>query len=299
MVRQRQGEAEFPQKQLETAFLHSLRLMDQNREYLQMHLAPAADSRAAQALDDMAVESARLERTFREVMELSTPEQPLHKLPLDLCQLVSQMARMEEEIKAQCGTTLRADCGGLTQCLVWGDRVMAEQICFHLLSNALHAVAPGGSITVGLCRTEQDVTLFVEDDGCGLPEGESWLENRRRFLGGAQAALPPVLPPTGLGACASAPQPAGGPRGAEAPAARPARPHRSDGRVPLLRRQDPHRIAAPAPPGTLSAHPQNTAVGLNRIFIPAAKPTKTAAPSQAPACGGVFVRGKNTQSKES
>ena len=114
MVRQGQGEAEFPQKQLETAFLHSLRLMDQNREYLQMHLAPAADSRAAQALDDMAVESARLERTFREVMELSAPEQPLHKLPLDLCQLVSQMARMEEEIKAQCGTTLRADCGGLS-----------------------------------------------------------------------------------------------------------------------------------------------------------------------------------------
>ncbi len=73
MVRQGQGEAEFPQKQLETAFLHSLRLMDQNREYLQMHLAPAADSRAAQALDDMAVESARLERTFREVMELSAP----------------------------------------------------------------------------------------------------------------------------------------------------------------------------------------------------------------------------------
>lgn len=189
MVRQGQGEAEFPQKQLETAFLHSLRLMDQNREYLQMHLAPAADSRAAQALDDMAVESARLERTFREVMELSAPEQPLHKLPLDLCQLVSQMDRMGEEIKAQCGTTLRADCGGLTQCLVWGDRAMAEQICFHLLSNALHAAAPGGSITVGLRRTEQDVTLFVEDDGCGLPEGESWLENRRRFLGGAQAGL--------------------------------------------------------------------------------------------------------------
>ena len=144
---------------------------------------------AAQALDDMAVESARLERTFREVMDLSAPEQPLHKLPLDLCQLVSQMDRMGEEIKAQCGTTLRTDCGGLTQCLVWGDRAMAEQICFHLLSNALHAVAPGGSITVGLCRTEQDVTLFVEDDGCGLPEGESWLENRRRFLGGAQAGL--------------------------------------------------------------------------------------------------------------
>ena len=208
MVRQGQGEAEFPQKQLETAFLHSLRLMDQNREYLQMHLAPAADSRAAQALDDMAVESARLERTFREVMELSAPEQPLHKLPLDLCQLVSQMDRMGEEIKAQCGTTLRADCGGLTQCLVWGDRAMAEQICFHLLSNALHAVAPGGSITVGLRRTEQDVTLFVEDDGCGLPEGESWLENRRRFLGGAQAGLLLCRSPQGARAELKLPLPA-------------------------------------------------------------------------------------------
>ena len=27
------------------------------------------------------------------------------------------------------------------------------------------------------------------DNGCGLPEGEGWLENRRRFLGGAQAGL--------------------------------------------------------------------------------------------------------------
>ena len=30
----RQDEAGFPQKQLETAFLHSLRLLEQNREYL-------------------------------------------------------------------------------------------------------------------------------------------------------------------------------------------------------------------------------------------------------------------------
>lgn len=35
----------------------------------------------------------------------------------------------------------------------------------------------------------QDIRLTIEDDGCGLPEGEGWLENRRRFLGGAQAGL--------------------------------------------------------------------------------------------------------------
>ena len=66
---------------------------------------------------------------------------------------------------------------------------MAEQICFHLLSNALRAVAPGGNIQVCLRQTGQDIRLTIEDDGCGLPEGEGWLENRRRFLGGAQAGL--------------------------------------------------------------------------------------------------------------
>lgn len=29
----------------------------------------------------------------------------------------------------------------------------------------------------------------MEDDGCGLPTGENWMENRRCFLGGVQAGL--------------------------------------------------------------------------------------------------------------
>ena len=40
----------------------------------------------------------------------------------------------------------------------------------------------------------------MEDDGCGLPTGENWMENRRRFLGGVAgraAALPPLLRPHG------------------------------------------------------------------------------------------------------
>lgn len=186
----RQDETEFPQKQLETAFLHSLRLLEQNREYLQMHLQPLKDARTAQALDDMELEAARLERTLRELMELSAPETPVQKRPVDLCLLLAQLEGLHGEIDAQSSTKLTVDCGGLEQCLVWGDREKAEQICFHLLSNALRATVPGGNIWVRLQRTEQDIRLSVEDDGCGLPEGEGWLENRRRFLGGAQAGLP-------------------------------------------------------------------------------------------------------------
>ena len=122
-------------------------------------------------------------------MELSAPEEPVQKRPVDLCRLLAQLEGLRGEIDAQSSTKLTVDCGGLEQCLVWGDREMAEQICFHLLSNALRAVAPGGNIQVCLRQTGQDIRLTIEDDGCGLPEGEGWLENRRRFLGGAQAGL--------------------------------------------------------------------------------------------------------------
>ena len=164
----RQDEAGFPQKQLGTAFLHSLRLLEQNREYLQMHLQPLKDARAAQALEDMEQEAARLERTFRELMELSAPEEPVQKRPVDLCRLLAQLEGLRGEIDAQSSTKLTVDCGGLEQCLVWGDREMAEQICFHLLSNALRAAAPGGNIQVCLRQTGQDIRLTIEDDGCGL-----------------------------------------------------------------------------------------------------------------------------------
>lgn len=189
-VQNEKDAAEFPKKQLESVFLHSLRLMDQDREYLQMHLKKVSDERTEAAFSDMELESARLERTIRELMELSAPEEALKKRPVDLCGILAELERMAPEIQRQNGTTLQVDRGGMDQCLVWADREKAEQLCFHLLSNALRAVSPGGTVWVHLRRTEQNFALTIEDDGCGLPEGESWLENRRRFLGGARAGLP-------------------------------------------------------------------------------------------------------------
>lgn len=141
----RQDEAGFPQKQLETAFLHSLRLLEQNREYLQMHLQPLKDARTAQALEDMEQEAARLERTFRELMELSAPEEPVQKRPVDLCRLLAQLEGLRGEIDAQSSTKLTVDCGGLEQCLVWGDREMAEQIAFICFRTPCVPPRPAGT----------------------------------------------------------------------------------------------------------------------------------------------------------
>ena len=46
------GMGDFPRKQFESVLLHSLRIMDQNREYLQMQLARTGDERTRQALED-------------------------------------------------------------------------------------------------------------------------------------------------------------------------------------------------------------------------------------------------------
>lgn len=158
------GMGDFPRKQFESVLLHSLRIMDQNREYLQMHLARTGDERTRQALEDMGQESIRLERTLREMMgllEVEMNDKPSMK-PVDLCWILMEAAQMAPEI---------------------------EKLLFHLLSNALRAVSPGGQIKIRLTRDDEDLYLIVEDDGCGLPTGENWMENRRRFLGGVQAGL--------------------------------------------------------------------------------------------------------------
>lgn len=156
------GMGDFPRKQFESVLLHSLRIMDQNREYLQMHLARTGDERTRQALEDMGQESIRLERTLREMMgllEVEMNDKPSMK-PVDLCWILMEAAQMAPEIEKQLGIRLIVDHSPFRRCYVKADAQEAEQLY-----------------------------LIVEDDGCGLPTGENWMENRRRFLGGVQAGL--------------------------------------------------------------------------------------------------------------
>ena len=165
--------------------------MDQNREYLQMHLARTGDERTRQALEDMGQESIRLERTLREMMgllEVEMNDKPSMK-PVDLCWILMEAAQIAPEIEKQLGIRLTVDHSPFRRCYVKADAQEAEQLLFHLLSNALRAVSPGGQIKIRLTRDDEDLYLIVEDDGCGLPTGENWMENRRRFLGGVQAGL--------------------------------------------------------------------------------------------------------------
>ena len=147
-----------------------------------------------QAVNDISAASARLDRTVNEVMSLldflRTEEDP-RLYPLDLCQLLQQVAAQADMVQAQLGVELTLDYGGWTACRVMADRNDAELLCLHLLSNALRACSAGGKVRLMLRRSESFWQLTVMDNGCGLPEAgeDAWLENRRCFLGGAKLGL--------------------------------------------------------------------------------------------------------------
>ena len=92
MRRRNDGAGVSPQEEFGDVCFHALGIIDQNREYLQMHLLASADLPTRQALSDIQIESARLDRTIRNAITLYQLEnEELSELqPLDLCSLLEK-----------------------------------------------------------------------------------------------------------------------------------------------------------------------------------------------------------------
>ena len=90
--------------------------------------------------------------------------------PVDLCWILMEAAPDGPGDREAAGHP--ADRGSQPRsgrCYVKADAQEAEQLLFHLLSNALRAVSPGGQIKIRLTRDDEDLYLIVEDDGCACP----------------------------------------------------------------------------------------------------------------------------------
>ena len=139
-----------PQQAVEDACFHSLGLIGRNCEYLEQHLARVgADAQSLQAVSDISAATAKLERTINELLsalEFLRAGQPPKLYPLDLCELLQQVAAQADMVRAQLGVTLELDYGGWTTCRVLADRDDVELLCLHLLSNALRACREGGTV---------------------------------------------------------------------------------------------------------------------------------------------------------
>lgn len=190
MHRRNDGAGGFLREEFGDVCFHALGIIDQNREYLQMHLLASADLPTRQALSDIQIESARLDRTVRNAITLYQLEnEELSELqPLELCSLLEKAGRLAPDIQRSLEIALTTESGGIEHCTVMGVPDEAEQLLLHLISNALRACDAGGRVWVSLKQKKTGVVLRVEDNGCGLME-EDPIENNRRFLSGAKLGL--------------------------------------------------------------------------------------------------------------
>ena len=169
-----------PQKAVEQACFHALTLISRNCEYLDQHLArTGADQESRQAVTDISAASAQLDRTVNEVMtllEYLRAEELPRLYPMDLCDLLQQIAAQADMVQEQLKVELTLDYGGWTTCHVLAERSDAELLLLHLLSNALRACSEGGKVQIVLRRSESFWQLTLLDNGCGLPRGFSLAE---------------------------------------------------------------------------------------------------------------------------
>ena len=154
MRRRNDGAGASPQEEFGDVCFHALGIIDQNREYLQMHLLASADLPTRQALSDIQIESARLDRTVRNAITLYQLEnEELSELqPLDLCGLLEKAGRLAPDIQRSLEITLTAESGGIEHCAVMGVPDEAEQLLLHLISNG----PPHLQAHLPPCRLEAD-----------------------------------------------------------------------------------------------------------------------------------------------
>lgn len=183
------------QKRVEEVCFHALGLIGRNCEYLEQHFARTnADAASRQAVADISTAATQLDRTLNEMMllmEFLREEEKPQLYPIDLCELLQQIAAQADMVRAQLGVEIALDYGGWTACCVLADHSDVELLCLHLLSNALRACKEGGKVCIALRRGQSCWQMTVTDNGCGLPgsDAAATLENRRSFLGGAQLGL--------------------------------------------------------------------------------------------------------------
>jgi len=153
-------------------------LTDRQKE--PMSAIQSASSHLAKLIDDIldvaAIDAGKLELELGDVAVSEVVEEA-HSL----------LASKAEHNSVKLETKVDPELG-----LLRADRNRIKQVSMNLLSNALRHVEPGGHITIGARRDEEEITLWVEDDGEGIsPEQQARVFDRfsRGERGGAGLGL--------------------------------------------------------------------------------------------------------------
>ena len=154
---------------------HDLRTpLTRLRGTAELALSPEADPAAAhEALADCVEESERVLAMLNTLMDITEAEagmMKLHRAPVDLCQLVREVAELYQYVAEEREISIHAELPALCEAVV--DRNRIRQVFANLLDNAIKYTPEGGSVTITV-RDEPDQSVAIfRDTGMGIPAEE-------------------------------------------------------------------------------------------------------------------------------
>ena len=124
------------------------------------------EGKSAERMKVLRREVDRMQDVLEELLTFSRPLVPLAMEEVVLGALSLEVARLHEGSAAEgkIAIEVRADAPVRVQC----DPRKVRQVLINLVQNALDASSPGGTIDIGLARTEDGARLTVLDRGAGL-----------------------------------------------------------------------------------------------------------------------------------
>ncbi|GAB4262142.1 MULTISPECIES: sensor histidine kinase [Deferrisoma] len=122
---------------------------------------------ARQDLELLASQVAKIDEVLEEFVAYARPR-PLRPGSVDLGDVFGAVVEAQAVAARERGVRLQAFPGPPAR--VWADRQRLEQALTNLVANALAHSPPGGTVRVGWSGGDGRFTLWVEDEGEGIPE---------------------------------------------------------------------------------------------------------------------------------
>lgn len=113
----------------------------------------------------------RLSRLVNELLDVSriqTGRLEFQRDPVDLLELAQEVATRAQSSTTEHSIAVLPPIGG--DAVVEGDRDHIEQVLNNLVENAIKYSPAGGAITLSFQTAGDQVALYIEDQGLGIPE---------------------------------------------------------------------------------------------------------------------------------
>jgi heavy metal sensor kinase len=143
-----------------------------------------------ESLTSIETEVDRLTRMVGDLLLLAQAESG--KIPLDLrpVELDTILLEVFQQLRVLAGERIQVKLVEIDQVAVVGDRDRLKQVLLNLGGNAIKFTPPGGQITLGLYKTEDQARVVVSDNGQGI-KPEDLPHILERFYRGEKARTRP------------------------------------------------------------------------------------------------------------